>query len=177
MPKEKERKSFVRPPDDTNSVCAFTYAHMWIIKAFCFLYVHAWFCMICAYVHPVTTTYMCWWIPCRHRMWAAPAHPLNAMALAGSEQGERWQVWMRRGVKGGRGTISLLVTDSSMQTTSPQGRNQEAGPLTQPEEEGGGGAEECKVWPYEQDLWGWGVGGYVCRTDWTNRSALLSWTG
>lgn len=61
--------------------------------------------------------------------------------------------------KGGRGTISLLVTDSSMQTTSPQGRNQEVGPLTQPEEEGGGGAEECKVWPYEQDLWVRGGGG------------------
>lgn len=61
--------------------------------------------------------------------------------------------------KGGRGTISLLVTDSSMQTTSPQGKNQEVGPLTQPEEEGGGGAEECKVWPYEQDLWVRGGGG------------------
>lgn len=33
--------------------------------------------------------------------------------------------------------ISLLVTHSSMQTVSPQGRNQERGPLTLAVEEGG----------------------------------------
>lgn len=42
-----------------------------------------------------------------------------------------------------------------MQTTSPQGRNQEAGPLTQAEGEGGGSAEQCKLWPYEA-FFGWG---------------------
>lgn len=45
---------------------------------------------------------------------------------------------MHGGGEGRRGAISLLVTDSSMQTTSPQGRNQEAGPLTQAEGEGVG---------------------------------------
>lgn len=62
----------------------------------------------------------------------------------------------RRGRAGRRGAISLLVTDSSMQTTSPQGRNQEAGPLTQAEGEGGGNAEQWKLWPYEK---GWGGSG------------------
>ena len=66
----------------------------------------------------------------------------------------------REAGKGGELTIGLLVTDSSMQTTSPQGRNQEAGPLTQAEEEGGRRREQCKLWPYEVDL-----GGGACLQD------------
>lgn len=41
----------------------------------------------------------------------------------------------------GRGTISLFVTHSIMQTMSPLGRNQEGGPLTQTEGEGGWSAK------------------------------------
>lgn len=46
------------------------------------------------------------------------------------------------------GTISLLVTDNRMHSTSPQGWNQEAGPLTQAEREGGGSAKKRKIWPF-----------------------------
>lgn len=51
-------------------------------------------------------------------------------------------MWTRRGREGRRGPISPLVTDSSVQTTSPQGRSQEAGPLTQAEEKGGGSEQQ-----------------------------------
>lgn len=46
------------------------------------------------------------------------------------------------------------VTDSSMQSTSPQGRNQEAEPLTQAGERACGSAEQCQLWPYEESFGG-----------------------
>lgn len=54
--------------------------------------------------------------------------------LAGQSRGKSDKLWMQGGKEWRRGTISPLVTDSSMQTTSPRGRNQEAGPFTQAEE-------------------------------------------
>jgi len=47
--------------------------------------------------------------------------------------------------EGRRGAISLLVTDSSMQTMSPQGRNQEPGTLAQAEGEEVGSAAQCRL--------------------------------
>lgn len=70
-------------------------------------------------------------------------------------------MWTQRGREGRRGPVSPLVTDSSMQTTSPQGRSQEAGPLTQAEEKGGGSEQQCKPWPYKKDL----SAGQIGQTD------------
>lgn len=70
-----------------------------------------------------------------------------------------------QGGREGRGAISRLVTDSSMQTTSPPGRNQEAGALTQAEGEGDGRAEQCLLRLYEESL----GGRDFCWTDWTKK--------
>lgn len=104
---------------------------------------------------------------------AAPVYSLNAVMLAGSEQWEGDKLWAQGAGEGEVGAISLLVTDSSMQTTSPQGRNQEAGPLTQAEEEGGGSAQQCKLWPYEEYSGGAVSAGQTGQTDRLASSGLL----
>lgn len=48
-----------------------------------------------------------------------------------------------------RGALRLLMTDSSMQTVSPLGRNQDGGPLTEAEGEAEGSAH-CTRWPNEE---------------------------
>lgn len=151
MPKEKREKELCQPPRQHQlCVCAFTYAHMWNTRPV-FFYVNVWFYMIlwiCASIfiqpHICVGVFGMLHIPCGHTMSAAPVSSLNSTMPARSEQGERCQAVD----EGRRGAISLLVTHSSMQTTSPQGRNQKAGPLTPAEREGGGSAKQCKIWPF-----------------------------
>lgn len=56
----------------------------------------------------------------------------------------------------GRGAISLLMTDSAVETMSPLGRNQEGGPLTQAEAEGGESVH-CNRTILEKSGVGWGA--------------------
>lgn len=85
-------------------------------------------------------------------MSAAPAYSLHAIMLAGQSREKSDKLWMQGGREWTRGTICPLVTDSSMQTTSPQGRNQEAGPLTQAEEKEVEVHSSVDYGPYEKDL-------------------------
>lgn len=162
----RERKLCQPPlkPTKTVCVCALTYAHMWIMMPVClcaiacscmhstnlhgFLYV-----CVCAKPHVCVGAVRTSRIPCGHMGPYAPEYSLTARMCVRFGQGERCEV-----VDGGRrgGEISLPVTDSSMQSMSPQGRDQEAGPLTQAEGEGGRG-EQCKMWPFEEGIRGGGL--------------------
>lgn len=75
---------------------------------------------------------------------------LHATMLGRSEQAERCQA-----VDAGRRRREERLHQpgsDSMETTSPQGRTQEGGPLTQAEGEGGGSAEQSKIWPCYESL-------------------------
>lgn len=136
--KGKSEKELCQPPPPDNTNRVLTDAHMWMMKPL-LSYDHVCFCVS-------NDMHVC---VCTCGRQAAPAHS----RCAHWSREKCAKMWTQRGREGRSGPISPLVTDSSMQTTSPQGRSQEAGPLTQAEEKGGGSEQQCKPWPYKKDLW------------------------
>lgn len=172
--KGKREKELCQPPRQHKlCVCAFTYAHMWIIKPLRLYYVHAWFHVIlCICVSLCVRPHTCVGVfgTRGQRNWAAPVYSLNAICLPGQSREKGVKLWVQGGREGRRGAISLLVTDSSMQTTFPQGKNQEGGLLTQAGREGGGSVEQCKIWPYVNVF---GLGVSAEQTGQTDQHALI----
>lgn len=128
--KEKREKELCQPPR-RHRFCVFTYAHMWIIKPL-LLYVHVWIYVIsvwlCASSHIHVLVYLgCYWSSVGAEIGLHLYIHWMQLCLPGQCREEGVKLWIRGSWGGGRGTISLLVTDSSMQTTFPQGRTREGG--------------------------------------------------